>query len=76
MTYIDDPSKFPVATVQHDIVATQTGYIASMETQKIGITAGVLGAGREKKDSVIEDTFENVSDLSRAEEIFLKAFSP
>lgn len=27
----------------------------------------------EKKDSVIEDTFENVSDLSRAEEIFLKA---
>ncbi|MBO5489094.1 MAG: pyrimidine-nucleoside phosphorylase [Eubacterium sp.] len=56
VTYIDDPSKFPVATVQHDIVATQTGYIASMETQKIGITAGVLGAGREKKDSVIDNS--------------------
>ncbi|WP_298595594.1 pyrimidine-nucleoside phosphorylase [uncultured Mitsuokella sp.] len=48
-----DPSKFPEAMAMTEIRANDSGYITAMDAEKIGETAVVLGAGRERKDSVI-----------------------
>ncbi|MEG1448036.1 MAG: pyrimidine-nucleoside phosphorylase [Oscillospiraceae bacterium] len=53
-SYIDSPEKFPVSPVIHEIKAPNDGYIKHMDTEKIGITAAILGAGRESKDDKID----------------------
>lgn len=54
VSYLDDNNKFSKAAVVHEILAEKTGYISSMETEKCGIAAMILGAGRETKDSCID----------------------
>lgn len=53
-SYIRNTEKFEKAKYQMDVCAPESGYIHSMDTEKCGIAAMVLGAGREKKDSVID----------------------
>ncbi len=43
---IDDPSKLPQATYSAPVPATQTGYIARVDAEKLGRVALQLGAGR------------------------------
>lgn len=45
---------FLSAEMQVEIHARQTGYIARMHTQKIGESASLLGAGRERKNDAID----------------------
>ncbi len=52
--WIDNTELFPKATIEYEIVAEADGYIATMDTEKIGICAVILGAGRETKDSQID----------------------
>lgn len=54
ISYIENPEKFPAAEISGEVLAKGTGYIGSMDTEGIGIAAGILGAGREKKDSEID----------------------
>lgn len=54
LTYIEHMDKFKRAAVSGEIRAEKEGYIQSMDTEGIGITAGLLGAGRETKDSRID----------------------
>jgi pyrimidine-nucleoside phosphorylase len=49
-----DPSTFPTAAHSHDILAPQGGYIAAVDTEKIGTAAVMLGAGREKHTDTID----------------------
>mgnify|MGYP003426019866 CR=1 FL=1 len=51
---IRDTSKFGEAPVIREIIATTSGYISSMDTESIGITSVMLGAGRETKDSPVD----------------------
>ena len=51
---IDDPSGFPAAAYEHDVVCMQDGWLYATDTEKIGIAAVLLGAGRETKESVID----------------------
>lgn len=51
---VEDYSRFPRAEHQNSIVAAETGYIASLEAEAIGRAAMLLGAGRERLDSVID----------------------
>lgn len=53
-TYIDDPEKFDKAPVVYEVKAVKDGYIEHMDTEKIGITAAILGAGRQTKDDKID----------------------
>jgi len=54
LSVIEDPSRFPAASVIREVIAREDGYIARMDTQKIGEAAMVLGAGRATKDDEID----------------------
>ncbi len=54
LSYIEDPDRFEKAAVSGELKAKGDGYISSMDTEGIGVTAGLLGAGREKKESIID----------------------
>lgn len=54
INWIENPDLFPKATMEYEIKATQDGFISHMDTEKIGICAVVLGAGRETKEDSID----------------------
>ncbi|MEF9958500.1 MAG: pyrimidine-nucleoside phosphorylase [Niameybacter sp.] len=51
---VKDYSLLPSAPYEMEIVAKESGYVESIETELIGKAALVLGAGRENKESVID----------------------
>lgn len=54
VSWIEDTSQFPQAKFQVEVKATESGYIASMNTEEIGKVACNLGAGRETKEDTID----------------------
>ncbi len=50
---IDDLSLLPTARYSRDVYAPADGYITSMDAERIGHTAVLLGAGRMQKEEVI-----------------------
>lgn len=54
LSYIENPDKFEKAAYYGELTARGDGYISQMDTEGIGITAGILGAGRETKESKID----------------------
>lgn len=56
ISYLDDLSKFEVATKIIDIFAEKDGYISRMDALALGNAAMKLGAGREKKEDIIDYT--------------------
>ena len=52
--YIDNPDRFPTASVAHTVTAKGSGYIGAMDTELIGSASVTLGAGRVKKEDVID----------------------
>lgn len=51
---IEDVSLLPHARYSHGIKAPQSGYVCRMDTEKIGISASLLGAGRVRKEDTID----------------------
>ncbi|BAL81115.1 pyrimidine-nucleoside phosphorylase [Caldisericum exile] len=51
---INDFNLLPQAKFKKDIISEKTGYISRIDTKGIGRLAQFLGAGREKKDDVID----------------------
>ena len=56
VSYIDSPSEIPKAKISHEVISGKTGYINHMDTEKIGLSSVILGAGREKKEDSIDYT--------------------
>lgn len=54
VSYIENPEQFAKAPVICEVPAERDGYLVSMDTEKIGIAAGLLGAGRATKESTID----------------------
>lgn len=54
--WIENPDNFPKAKYSEDIIAENDCYISSMNAEEIGISSVILGAGREKKDDLIDMT--------------------
>ncbi len=52
--YLDDTSLFPKANFTHEVKSTQSGYISVVNAEKIGLASVTLGAGRAKKDDIID----------------------
>lgn len=51
---IDDYSLFPQAKNKVPVLSEKAGYIKSLDALEIGLSAMLLGAGRESKDDVID----------------------
>lgn len=54
LKYIENPSLFERAKFTAEIIAPEDGYIAQMDTEKIGRVCVALGGGRQKKDDIID----------------------
>ncbi|SMB87416.1 thymidine phosphorylase [Desulfonispora thiosulfatigenes DSM 11270] len=51
---VDNPSKLPEAKYQTEVKSREKGYVNEIKSDKIGIVASILGAGRKTKDSIID----------------------
>ena len=51
--YVEHPEFFERDAFEGEVLAAEDGFLSGMDTEKIGVAAGLLGAGRETKDSVI-----------------------
>ena len=54
--WILHPEKFPAAKYSKVVLATQSGYISSVDTENYGVASLLLGAGRNTKEDVIDPT--------------------
>lgn len=52
--YVEHPEFFESDAFEGEVLAAEDGFLSGMDTEKIGVAAGLLGAGRETKDSVID----------------------
>ncbi len=52
--WVDNPDIFQKAEFKEAIIAESDCYISSMNAEEIGISSVILGAGREKKEDVID----------------------
>lgn len=50
----DDPAHLPQARYQHPFVAEKDGYIAAVDSERVGIAGLVLGGGRRRKEDPID----------------------
>ncbi|MGI6235405.1 MAG: thymidine phosphorylase [Christensenellales bacterium] len=50
----DDTSLLPQASMKTEIKSQQEGYICGMKTEQLGLAAQILGAGRLRKEDVID----------------------
>lgn len=51
---VDEPNRLPTAKFQVDVLAEQSGYVASIAAENMGLAAMMLGAGRATKESAID----------------------
>lgn len=52
--YVEHPEFFERDAFEGEVLAAEDGFLSGMDTEKIGVAAGLLGAGRETKDSAID----------------------
>lgn len=62
ISYLEDTSKFDKATIIKPIIAKKSGKIAKLDANLVGEMSRYLGAGRLKKDDVIDMTVGFVFD--------------
>ena len=55
-SYIEDTEKFPRAETVCKVLSPEEGYLSHMDAEKIGIASSLLGAGREKKEDLLDMT--------------------
>lgn len=51
---IDDYSRLPTAPQQSAVPAGRTGYVASMNAEKVGVAVRMLGGGRDRAEDAID----------------------
>lgn len=51
---VDDPEKLPTAKYHIEVKADIEGYISGFDSEKVGVSAMMLGAGRRKKEDAID----------------------
>ncbi len=52
--WVDHPEQIPTATVQRKIFASKEGFLSEMDTEALGQSALLLGAGRNRKEDTID----------------------
>ena len=56
VAYADNPERLAKAPYSREILASSDGFVSEMDTEKIGLASVSLGAGRVKKEDVIDPT--------------------
>ncbi|MBY2478509.1 pyrimidine-nucleoside phosphorylase [Clostridioides difficile] len=51
---IDDYSLFKKPKYKHPVKSTKSGYISKIKAEEVGLSAMILGAGRETKDDILD----------------------
>ena len=51
---LDDPLRFPRASVSYEVKSPQDGFISHMDAEAVGMAAVALGAGRTVKDGPVD----------------------
>lgn len=74
ITCIEDLKKMPKAGRKEAIYSQEDGYVCEMDSKEMGKLAGILGAGREKKEDKIDSTagivlMKKVSDKVKKGEV-------
>ncbi len=54
VSYVDDPDRLPTAALIEPFTAPQSGYIAGLNAEEVGLTAMLLGGGRAKKGDPVD----------------------
>ena len=54
VSYAETPEKFDTSPYQIDLIADRSGFISSMDAERIGLVCSSLGAGRAAKDAKID----------------------
>ncbi len=77
ISVLEDTGKLPQATWQEDLVAPQSGYVAAIDAEQIGIAGYTLGTGRKTKTDRIDPTVGlilrcKVGDMVEAGEALLQ----
>ena len=54
VSYVDDPDKFPRATLVEVVNAPQSGYLEEVQARSVGEASVALGAGRAKKSDPVD----------------------
>lgn len=54
VSVLDDPEQFPKAKYSREIIAKEEGYLVKMNTEMVGNSSVVLGAGRITKEDAID----------------------
>ena len=67
--YIDDTSLFKKPEIAFDIIADRDGYIDGFDTEKIGLSAVCLGAGRSKKEDSIDHSAGIIISKKRGDRV-------
>lgn len=52
--FIDKPGRLPQAKKHIEIKSLKSGYVSAINAEAVGLTAMLLGAGRKKKDDLID----------------------
>jgi pyrimidine-nucleoside phosphorylase len=52
--YLDDPSRLPRAQFIREFPAPRSGYVSAIDAREVGLTAALLGAGRQKKGDPVD----------------------
>lgn len=78
--YINDTRRFKKDKCIHDIVSPDDGYVFSADTGMIGEAAVILGAGREKKEDIIDPSagiilYKKVGDKVNKGELTARLFT-
>lgn len=77
---IDDYTRLPVSRRRWPVKAMKSGYVAAIDTYRIGVLATELGAGRLKKEDRIDPScgfriFKKIGDRVRKEEKLAEVMS-
>ena len=80
ISYLENINKFPKAKYEYEILAKKDGYISKLSAKNIGKIACYLGAGREKKDDIIDNSVgivlnKKVGDLVKKDEVIARIYA-
>ena len=70
ISYITDTEKFREAPFCREVIADRDGYIGKTDTEKIGISALTLGAGRKTKSDVIDHAAGIVLERKTGDKVY------
>ena len=67
---VDDPSRLPSAKNTFEFTASHSGFVASIDCERVGTASVVLGGGREKKEDTVDPAVGLVIHKKIGDEVF------